>query len=225
MGKPQTPQEPTRYFEPLLLAFVRGHSGDPTLATTEAALETARSLDLHVDKFKRKRTLERVLKVIELVRPFAPATILEVGCGRGTAMWPMMEAFPDTKFTGVDNYPGRGRDLQIMQSQGIAQIDEGLCLSAAKLSGLSDRTYDVTLCLEVLEHLETEKEVESAAKELLRVSKKAVVVSVPSVPDHNPDHKRLFTEGILKNLFLRAGGKSVTITSVPKHFVALILRK
>lgn len=224
---PATPPTPS-YYEPLLMAYVRAKA-EESLETLEDALAwvelQGRVRD--IDKFKRKKVLPRVLAVIDLIQQVdsAPQSIVEIGCGRGTALWPLMETFPETQFTGTDSYPGRGTDLQAMRDRGVRQIEEGLCLPAHRLSGLTSGGYDISLCLEVLEHLDTDREVEEAARELLRVARQAVIVSVPSVKDWNPDHKRLFTAGELRNVFLRAGAGRVVVTDVPKHFVALIRPK
>lgn len=215
---PKVPQPPVTYYENLLLAFVRGHTSTP-VETVDEALDMALLSDLKVDKFKRKKVLPRVEAVIAHLRDLEPTTLLDVGCGRGTALWPIMETFPNLAVTGTDAYEGRGVGLRTMRDAGVGQIVDGLCLEAEALTGVANKGFDVSICLEVLEHV---VDPEKAAKELVRVTNRAVVVSVPSVKDWNPDHVRLFTAGSLKNLWLRAGAKKVTVSEVPKHFVALI---
>lgn len=212
-----TPPPPVTYYEDLLLAFVRGRAEIP-VENVQEALDEALLRDLHTDKFKRKKVLPRVEKTLELLKALKPTDVLDVGCGRGTALWPMMEAFPSVPFTGVDAYEGRSVDLRAMRDAGITQIADAHAMDAENLSGLARNQFDVATILEVLEHLETP---EDAVKELIRVTRRAVVMSVPSVPDWNPDHLRVYTAGELKNLWLRNGAVSVTITEVPKHFVAV----
>ena len=217
------PPPPPAYYEPLLYAFILGRTGERVTSVEDAQI-AAELYGLRISKFLRKPPLPRVLKTLELIREVNPnpESILEVGCGRGTAMWPMMEALAGTRFYGADSYEGRGGDLRAMRDAGVAQIGDGYHLPAQALTGLARASHDAVLCLEVLEHLETDRDVEAAAGELLRVSRDLVLVSVPSVKDGNPDHKRLFTAGALRNLFLRAGAARVELQEVPKHFVVSV---
>lgn len=210
------------YYEKLLNAFVWGAAQTPY--TLEETLEEAKSLSLNVDKFKRRAILPRVTKIMDMIQygVSGPTTVIDIGCGRGTAMWPMIEAFPGLRFTGVDLYEGRSVDLRRLRDAGVSSIVDGYHRGAESLKGIPSKAYDIALMLEVLEHLETDKGVEQAAKEAVRVTKDRIFVSVPSVKDWNPDHKRLFTAGGLKNLWLRAGARKVEIEEVPKHFVARI---
>lgn len=216
------PQPPVEYYDPILIAFVRGYTGE-VVSDLNTALAYATLHGLRIDKFKRRKVLPRVQRVIDLMRPHNPPTVLDVGCGRGTAMWPMMEAFPTTFFVGVDEYEGRSKDLCAIRDNGVSQILGGLHLSATSLTGVETKSHPFTVCLEVLEHIRDD---EAAVRELLRVTRERVFISVPSVPDWNPDHLRLYTAGALKNLWLRAGAAKVVVhDDVPKHFVAEITPK
>lgn len=218
-----TKPEPIRYYDHLLIAYVRGRTGDTTLTTLEDALA---AVDLYgwtkdINKFHRKPILPRVQRVIEIVRTLNPRTVIDVGCGRGTALWPMMEAFPGVAFTGTDAYEGRSVDLMGMKVAGITQIANAYPCMASEMTPVESQSQDVATILEVLEHLE-EPTLLKAAREMVRITRKAVVFSVPSVKDWNPDHLRLFTEGTLRNLWLKAGAKRVEIfDDVPKHFVGI----
>lgn len=221
--KPASPP-PELYYDRLLEAYVRGRlqelgePADPALSPQEQVL--LHGWEKEVNKFRKKAPLPRVLKVAEMLGGNAPGTVLEVGCGRGTAMWPLMEMWPGTLFTGADSYPGRAHVLRMLRDHGITQIVDGLTLQAETLVGhVLPGSYDTVLCLEVLEHLETERGAEVAVQALLYAARRRVIVSVPSVKDWNPDHKRLFTEGLLRNLFLRHGARNLRIEEVPKHFV------
>lgn len=112
------------YYEKLLNAFVWGATRTPY--TLEETLDEAKSQSMNVDKFKRRAILPRVTKVMDMVRVMdpAPINVMDIGCGRGTAMWPMMEAFPGMKFTGVDLYEGRSVDLRRLRDAGVSSIVE-----------------------------------------------------------------------------------------------------
>jgi len=51
-----------------------------------------------------------------------------------------------------------------------------------------------------------------------------VVVTVPSVPDDNPEHVRLFDKASLTALFTAAGARRVQVDGVRGHLVAVVHR-
>jgi ubiquinone/menaquinone biosynthesis C-methylase UbiE len=118
------------------------------------------------------RWIER--RRLETLRRFAAARpndrILEVGVGGGH----VLAKFPDHKRTGIDLSPtmlGRarrrlGKDVELLQG-------------SADLLPFEDKTFDVVLCTEVLEHVVDPARV---VRELMRVAKPGarVVVSIPN---------------------------------------------
>ena len=54
------------------------------------------------------------------------------------------------------------------------------------------------------------------------MGRRHIVVSVPSKPDDNPEHIRLFTADSLTRLFLDAGAEKVALDGVLNHFMALV---
>lgn len=94
-----------RYFADFVAAFVRGRLGSPGLPTDELiARGPERGLRLH--RFKRKE-LPRVRRVIGILKGLAPCDLLDVGSGRGTFLWPLLDALPDLPVTAVDVSLGR----------------------------------------------------------------------------------------------------------------------
>ena len=77
-----------------------------------------------------------------------------------------------------------------------------------------DNSFDVVTVREVLEHI---PEVEKAVKNIVRLSKRYVVVSVPSKPDNNPEHIHLLTKEKLTAVFTEAGAKKLHFDGVNGH--------
>jgi len=125
----------------------------------------------------QRRLLDRFhRRVLDLIAQTGAATILDAGCGEGFTLRALREAqiLPGAKITGVDFSPAA---LAWSQAHGMAQAP----LSQADVHRLPfpAESFDLVYCLEVLEHLP-----DSAAglSELLRVSRRYILVSVPHEP-------------------------------------------
>lgn len=185
---------PDSYHEVPLLTFVRGHRDlAPTAPLTldEALQVAAAEPPLDVRKFRRKPRLPRVEWVLGRLNALRLKTVLDVGTGRGTALWPVLDASPSLKVGGTDRFEGRARDLEAMRRGGHPQILGGWACVAERLEGIADRSFEGAMALEVLEHTEDPL---AAACELLRVADHVVLVTVPCDGDTNPDHRWLFTD-------------------------------
>lgn len=205
----------TRYFEDLAAAFVRGKlrvEGDDPQALI--ALGLSKGLKLH--KFKRQAELPRVRRVLGLLRSLSPTDLLDVGSGRGTFLWPLLDAFPELPVLAIDHQERRALDVDAVRRGGIARL--GSAQMDARRLALRPKSRDVATALEVLEHLERPEE---AAAELVRVARRFVVASVPAHEDENPEHVQLFDEAALQRLFGAAGATRVTFERVHNHIIAL----
>ena len=100
-------------------------------------------------------------------------SILDVGCGEGFTLNRLKEHRIGTKLEGLE-YSKDAIELGKKTYPDI-KITQG---SIYELP-YRDNSFDLVLCTEVLEHLE---EPEKALKELVRVSKKYLVISVPNEP-------------------------------------------
>lgn len=201
------------------IAYLNGAAGTAIALDDETADLRAIAAEngLKIHRFKRSGVLPRVAAALGVLRGIAPANLLDVGTGRGAFLWPFLEAFPDIPTTCIDILEHRVAMLSAVARGGIGNLNvvrgEGGSLPFA------DGAFDSATALEVLEH---QAEPILLARELVRVTRRFVVVSVPSKPDDNPEHVQLFTADSLRALFLGAGARSVTASHVPGHIVAVV---
>ena len=212
----------THYYLDFAAAFVRGRLPDvPDLPPAEL-VEYGREQGLRVHKFKRSAELPRVRRVLGVLRSLAPGSLLDIGSGRGVFLWPLLDAFPDLPVTALDRSPQRVADLEAVRWGGIDRLTP--TAGDVTALGFPDRTFDVVTILEVLEHLPNDQ---ASAREVLRVSERFVVASVPSKPDDNPEHLRLYTAETLTDLFATAAADlgvtvAVKCEHVPNHILAVV---
>lgn len=205
-----------RYFLEPSAAYIRGRrtdapqDGDASVLAWGLAQE-----DLKLHKFKRKRPLPRVTRVMGTLRGLAPRSLIDIGSGRGTFLWPMMDALPDVAVTSLETHAIRVRDLQAVRTGGVHRLtvrDED-----ARETQLPDGAADVVTLLEVLEH---QPDPERLARQALRIARHWLIASVPSHPDDNPEHLQLFTPDTLRALF--ASAPRVDIDHVRGHLIAVV---
>lgn len=213
MKKGETgPDQPSRYFAELATAFVRGRLGDP-----HATLEDGRHAGLRLHKFKADAGLPRVLRVLGILRGLAPASLLDIGSGRGPFLWPVLAAFPDLPVTAVDLSDRRVSDIQAVRMGGIDRLTTAR-MNAQHLA-FAARSFDVVTMLEVLEHMPDPR---AALRNAVEVAQRFVIVSVPSTPDDNPEHLHLFTPSQIEEMASTAGAARATIEHVLNHRIAVI---
>jgi len=132
----------------------------------------------------------------------SPASFLDAGCGEGFVTELVVSQFPGLPVTAFDHNPAA-----------IAAATErvaGAVFEVADIQALpyANKQFDVTGCFEVLEHL---PDPAAALRELARVTRRALVLSVPHEPwfssmnaargknldirprGSDPDHRNLWT--------------------------------
>lgn len=219
----------TRYFDKLAVAFVRGLPVPPEglpsnwmrasldeLSDRECAtiLERARASGARIHAFKRATELPRVRKVLGILRGIAPASVLDVGSGRGVFLWPLLDAFPELSVISVDRDPRRIARVAAVRRGGCEQLSAAV--GDARTLAIRDQSVEVVTVLEVLEHV---PEYRLVITEAMRVAKRFVVLSVPAKEDDNPEHVHLFTAAHLKQVLTEAGASRVSVDYVLNHII------
>lgn len=131
-------------------------------------------------KYSTRNPVQRLLirrfmaKVIGMFDATAPhASVLELGCGEGFVSGQLSERQPGTSYVGVDANAGDIANLRAKFPS--VEAHEG---SIYDLSFLN-RTFDVVVCAEVLEHLD---DPDAALKQITSVQPRWVILSVPHEP-------------------------------------------
>ena len=198
------------------LAYVRGSLPDLAEDDPQRLLTLPRERGLDLDPFKRSRRLPRIQAVQAMLRSFGPATLVDLGTGRGRHLWPLLETLPTLDVTTVDQDARHVARIEAVRLGGIERL-RGL-LANVEAVPLPDRSADGVTALEVLEHAADPARV---ACEAVRLARRFLIMSVPSRPDDNPEHVRLFDAATLASLLSAAGARRVTVQQVPGHYVAL----
>ncbi|MBS1834688.1 MAG: class I SAM-dependent methyltransferase [Acidobacteria bacterium] len=202
----------SRYYEELAAAFVRGRLGNAA-ATIDDGLRAG----LRLHKFKADATLARVQKVLGILRAVGPESLLDVGSGRGTFLWPLLDAFPGLAVTSIDISDQRILDLRAVRDGGVTRLTP--VLANAQEMPFAGGSFDVVTMLEVLEHM---VDPQAALTRAVAVARRFVILSVPSVPDDNPEHIHLFSVDDLRHMADVAGARRVTIDHVLNHRIAVL---
>lgn len=124
----------------------------------------------------QRALIERFHRAIgDQVAALAPETFLDAGCGEGFVAQVLLERLPHLALTGIDF------------SADASAIAQAKLPQATFLTGditnlpFSDGAFDVIGCFEVLEHLRGDG-AQQALREFARVTRRAVVLSVPHEP-------------------------------------------
>ncbi len=131
------------------------------------------------DKHTTKNPIGRVFlnnflnTVVKTTRPLNIDTVLDVGCGEGFTLARLKKEKIGKSYEGIE-YDDTAIELG-KKLYPTLEIKKG---DIYKLP-YKDNSFDLVVCTEVLEHLENPKK---AYKELLRVSRKYVLLSVPNEP-------------------------------------------
>jgi 2-polyprenyl-3-methyl-5-hydroxy-6-metoxy-1,4-benzoquinol methylase len=142
--------------------------------TTLTAIDTSNYLKhTHANPIQR-RLIDRFHRVIVgKIAELAPATFLDAGCGEGFVADILLRQLPGLKITGFDFNPA----AVAVATQKVSNAT----FQTASIFDIpfEDSSFDVVGCFEVLEH---QQDPAAALRELARVARRAVVLSVPHEP-------------------------------------------
>ncbi len=206
-----------RYYYELAGAFLKGRGLNVDGAGPCEMPELAREHGLTIHKFKRTAGLPRVRRVLGTLQGLMPEHLLDVGGGRGAFLWPLLDELRELPVTAVDLRMQHVRDLGAVHRGGVRRL-LAVCADMNQLPFRED-SFDVATALEVLEHLEHPQR---AAVELLRVTRRFVIISVPSKRDDNPEHLHLLSEEAIEAMFVGVGATRVSFEHVLNHTIAVI---
>lgn len=113
------------------------------------------------------KTFTKELKKLEI------KNVLDVGCGEGFILNKLKKEGIGKNWQGIDY----SKDAVKIGKKLHPRLD--LEQGSIYDSGFKDNSFDLVICTEVLEHLDNPKK---ALKEVLRISKKYVLLSVPNEP-------------------------------------------
>jgi ubiquinone/menaquinone biosynthesis C-methylase UbiE len=111
--------------------------------------------------------------LVAAAREGRPSSILDAGCGEGFVSEWMSEAFGGARVVGVDT-----RNDALREASGRVSRADFLVGDVMGLP-FPDRSFDLVVCTEVLEHVEDPA---GALRELRRVSRGRLLVTVPHEP-------------------------------------------
>ncbi|HEY8504594.1 MAG TPA: class I SAM-dependent methyltransferase [Gemmataceae bacterium] len=139
------------YYVALAAAFVRGRLPDAPKTGDTELIGYGRAAGLRLHRFKRSAELPRVRRVLGILHGLAPEDLLDVGSGRGTFLWPLLDTFPHLGVTAFERSEQRATDLEAVVRGGADRLR--VVRGDITRAELPDRFADVVTVLEVLEHL------------------------------------------------------------------------
>ena len=185
-----------------------------------ALLDLGKQNELKLHRFKKTMGLPRIIKVLGHLQGFYPQNLLDIGTGRGVFLWPLLENLPYLEIHCTDILPQRIETLKLVQKGGVKNIHPRL--DNIKTLDYPDNAFDVVTFLETLEHI---PEPETALMNALRMTKKALILSVPSKEDDNPEHINLLEKSFFQKILHSNPAFSLKFDHVPNHLIIIYIRK
>lgn len=169
--------------------------------------------------------------LIALTKPLNPRSIIDAGCGEGFTIMKLMENGIGEKLEGVEN-----SKVAIKLSK---RVNPQLSIKYGSVYSLpyKNSSFDLVICTEVLEHLDDPKK---GLSELIRVSNKYLLLTVPNEPwftiqrilrgknllhlGAHPEHVNHWTSNSFKK-FLKKNGLKIKKTKLPFAWTMVLAEK
>lgn len=139
-------------------------------------------------------------------------TCLDCGCGRGEFVYSMLEEGIDCYGFDISEYAIKNSPYSIDPRLSIANILDDLGII------YDQRNFDLVLCIDILEHLDNENQVDITLQQISKICGKYCIFSVPFIGDPNlekdPTHKIKKT----KEWWLYQLSKYFIISEAPKDW-------
>jgi SAM-dependent methyltransferase len=158
--------------------------------------------------------VNRARLIAVLMRTHFPqaANFLEIGCGTGSVLMALREAFPNLNLSGSEQYP---RGLVFARRR----LDDGVTLVQMDARHILARDeFDVIGAFDVIEHIREEEDVLAEIRAALKPGG-GTIISVPQHPwlwspaDDAACHQRRYARGELEAKLARAGLRVLQSTS------------
>ena len=144
-------------------------------------LDTRTRVSSNYRKHTTENPVQRALidrfhsRIVSEIVALSPQSFLDAGCGEGFVARRVIDALPGVALTGCD-VSNDALELAADANPGAAFV-----VGSIVALPFPDHSFDVVGCFEVLEHLPGDLP-RRALSELARVSRRAVVLSVPHEP-------------------------------------------
>lgn len=200
----------------------------------EVKLDNLTNLEKHTTRNPINRFfLDNFLRaVVRTIKPLNISSILDVGCGEGFTLATLKKEGIGKKLEGVDYVENA---LEIGK-----KLYPDLVLKKGDIYRLQYKadSFDLVLCTEVLEHL---AEPEKGLRELVRVSKKYALVTVPNEPwftfqriargknllklGAHPEHIQWWTAGSFEAFVKKEKNVRLVLKKLPFPWTMVLLEK
>jgi len=131
-------------------------------------------------------------------------TFCDVGCGLGHST-DILKRFKPGKWSGVEFYqPNVDEGIKLFEKIDFYYCDE----STLDIHSACGKRFDSVVCSEVIEHVERPV---LLVMELLRITKKRLVITTPCVYVNDPGHLRIYTKEMIESIMKKCKVSSYDI--------------
>lgn len=224
----------TAYYQRLMGGMIRGmlhqdypehelfrkHLEDLGEEDYEVLMRLGEHHGLQISSFQRLPVLPDTMRVLDIIRGIAPDNLLDVGTGRGTFIWRLLDEYRNMSVTAVDQDSERVNMIAAVSKGGIHNLSSQQA-DISQMGNFPFNAFDVTTALKVLEYIPN---LEKAISELFRVTKRFIIVQYPIGDTNNPDHQTILKKDDLIDLFRKHDPMQLKCETVSNYHL-LVIRK